>query len=96
MRLSFEGTVNNANTMAPIANATVETGSYTVFPGTNDPVFYEPRVFKTTDAQGRFTIDDQCRANNYLGVRAAGYGTFVTAVACAAFRRTMPVTLLPN
>jgi hypothetical protein len=96
MRLSFEGTVSNANTLAPIANSTVTTGSYTVAPGTTDPAFYNPRVTTTTDAQGRFTIDDQCMSNNYLEARAAGYRTLAMAVACAPVRRTMPITLIPN
>jgi hypothetical protein len=96
MRLSFDGTVRNANTTAPIANATVMTGSYTLIPGTTEPGSYIPRVTTTTDAQGRFTIDDQCMSNNYLEARAAGYETLVTAVACAPSRRTMPIALIPG
>ena len=95
MRLSFEGTVKNVNTMAPIPYATITTGSYSTLPGSIDPAFYTPRVTTTADAQGRFTIDDKCMTYDYLEARAAGYQTLALAVACAPVRRTMPMTLIP-
>ncbi len=95
MRLSFEGTVKNANTQAPIPYAIIETGSYTVVPGTTDPAFYTPRVTTSTDFDGRFTIDDKCMSKDYLEARASGFRTLTVAVACAPVRRTMPITLIP-
>ena len=96
MRLSFDGTVKNANTLAPIANATVIIGTYTVATGSTDPAFYTPRVSTTTDAQGKFTVEEPCMTKDYLEVRATGYQTVILAVACAPVRRAMLVTLIPN
>ena len=86
--LNLEGTVTNNQTHAPVAAATVVTGSY-------EGTVYTPRVTVSTNAQGRYLLDDECTARNYIEVRAQGYLTIVTAVACAPYRRTLDVPLEP-
>ena len=87
--LKFQGTVANANSHLPIANALVVTGSY-------QGAIYTPRAMVSTDAQGRYTIDDQCLTNNYFEAKAPGYQTATTAVACSPERRTLNVALIPT
>ena len=87
--LKFSGVVANANTQAPIENATVITGSV-------EGTVYTPRVSVTTNAQGQFTIDDVCTNNDYIEARAAGYQTVTQTVPCAPQRRNVFVGLIPS
>ena len=86
--LKFSGVVANANTQAPIENATVITGSV-------EGTVYTPRVSVMTDSRGQFIIDDVCTNNDYIEARADGYQTVTQTVPCAPQRRSVFVGLIP-
>jgi hypothetical protein len=86
--LHLEGIVRNLNDAVPIQGAVVWTGSI------SGDTFLSRRI-DGTDAQGHYSIDDDCTGNDYIKVQAPGFRDLLGPIECGPRRQTVDIALVP-